>query len=149
MQPANPNRVLSQLFCTLVILCVLFSSTIFDSQPKPVFAQDLNPKASTHNQLFTDVTMDSSSPGAFSKSSPANAVSGAGTSLTLTWEPSIDAISYEYCYDTTNDNACSSSWTSTGTTLNAYPTGLSYNTTYYWQVRAVNPSGTTYANANT
>jgi len=149
MQPVNPFRFLIQLFFTLVILCVLFSSTILDSQPKPVFAQAMNTKASTQNQSFNDVSMDSSSPGAFSKSWPANAVSGAGTSLTLTWLASSGAVSYQYCYDTTNDNACSASWISTGTALKAYPAGLSYNTTYYWQVRAVNPSGTTYADANT
>ena len=38
---------------------------------------------------------------------------GRPTSPTLTWGASARATSYEYCYDTTNDGACSGSWTTT------------------------------------
>jgi len=41
---------------------------------------------------------------------------------------------HEYCYDTTNDNACSA-WTSAGASTSVGLSGLSYATTYYWQVR--------------
>ncbi len=83
-------------------------------------------------------------PGAFNKSTPANGATGQSTSPTLTWGASSGATSYEYCYDTTNDNACST-WTSNGTATSKALSGLSNNTTYYWHVRALNAGGTTYA----
>ena len=83
-------------------------------------------------------------PGAFSKSSPSNGATDQETSVTLTWEPSTDAASYEVCYDTTNDDACSS-WASNGASTSMLISGLATDTTYYWHVRAVNASGTTYS----
>ena len=83
-------------------------------------------------------------PGAFGKISPGNAATDQPTSLTLTWGASNGATSYEYCYDTSNDNACSG-WVSTGTTTSAALDFLIHGTTYYWQVRALNGFGTTYA----
>ena len=87
------------------------------------------------------------SPGAFNKTSPGNGVSNQPNSLTLSWEMSSGATSYEYCYDTTNDNDCSSWQVVTGASANI--SGLSLNTTYYWQVKAKNASGFTYANGGT
>jgi hypothetical protein len=84
-------------------------------------------------------------PGAFNKTDPANGAIVI-TSPTLTWGTSVDATSYEYCYDTNNNNACDSSWTSAGATTSVGVGGLTNNATYYWQVRATNASGTTYAN---
>jgi hypothetical protein len=86
-------------------------------------------------------------PGSFSKSAPLNAATNVSTNPTLSWGTSSGATSYEYCYDTTNDNACSS-WTSTGTTTNVALSGLSLGTTYYWQIRSVNGTGTTYADGS-
>jgi hypothetical protein len=80
----------------------------------------------------------------FSKTSPLNGATGQSTNLTLTWGASSGATSYEYCYDTTNNNACSS-WTSNGASTSVSLNGLAYGTTYYWQVRAVNAVGTIYA----
>jgi serine protease len=97
------------------------------------------------NKTQNYIAIHSSFPGAFGKTSMSVAQS---TSPTLSWSTSNGADSYEYCYDTTNDNACSSSWVSTGTTSSANLSGLSTNTTYYWQVRATNNLGTTYANGN-
>ena len=88
------------------------------------------------------------SPGAFSKTSPGNGVSNQPTSLTLTWGASSGATSYEYCYDTTNDNACSA-WTSTSTNTSVGLSGLSPETTYYWQVLARNAAGPTDADGGT
>ena len=84
-------------------------------------------------------------PGAFNKTAPANGATNQPTSLTLRWGPALTATRYEYCYDTTNDNACSA-WTSTGSATSKALSGLNPYTTYYWQVRAVNSYGTTYAN---
>jgi hypothetical protein len=53
-------------------------------------------------------------PGAFSKSSPKNNARNQSTSLTLSWASSTGATSYEYCVDTTNDNACAGTWISAG-----------------------------------
>jgi hypothetical protein len=60
-------------------------------------------------------------------------------------------VSYEYCIDTSNDNACTAPavWTTTGTARTAAQAGLAYNTTFYWQVRARNAVGTTDATAGT
>ena len=86
-------------------------------------------------------------PGAFSKTSPVDAATGQPTSLTLSWGTSGGATGYEYCYDQTGDGACTT-WLSTGTTTSAGISGLAYGGTYYWQVRATNDFGTTYANGS-
>ena len=93
------------------------------------------------------VNLAAPTPGAFNKTSPANGATGQPTSLTLAWGAGSGATSYEYCYDTTNDNACSA-WVSTGTTTSANLTGLGPSTNYFWQVRANNADGTTYANGS-
>ena len=85
-------------------------------------------------------------PGSFGKTSPTNGAAAQPTSLTLTWEASTGAASYEYCYDTSGDNSCIV-WTTNGTSTSKALSGLSEGTTYYWHVRAINPGGTTYANA--
>jgi len=86
-------------------------------------------------------------PGAFNKTSPINGVSNQPLNPTLVWEPSTDASSYEYCYDTTNDNSCSG-WTDNGNFTSRDLSGLNLNTTYYWHVRAINTTGTTYSNGS-
>ena len=88
-------------------------------------------------------------PGAFNKSSPTNNSLKQPTNPILKWSASTHATSYQYCYDTTNDNTCTTSWISNGTSTSARLNGLLPNTTYYWQVRAVNAAGVTYANAGT
>ena len=88
---------------------------------------------------------DSDSPNPFSKSTPLNAATALSTSPTLTWATSTGATSYDYCYDTTNDNACSA-WIDNGTSTSKTLTGLSTSTTYYWHVRANNAIATTYSN---
>ncbi len=84
-------------------------------------------------------------PGVFGKADPANGAIHQNTTLALWWDPSTDADGYEYCLDTTDNDACDTGWVSTGTNLGADLTGLAQNTTYYWQVRASNSIGTTEA----
>ena len=90
-------------------------------------------------------------PLAFNKTSPSNGATGVAINPTLFWGASSGATSYEYCIDTSNDNACTlpATWTSTAASTNVLPGTLSYNTTYYWHVRANNTGGTTYANTDT
>jgi len=87
-------------------------------------------------------------PAAFNKISPSGVISQT-TLVTLTWEPSAGAISYEVCYDTVNDDACASdNWIPVGNNT-SYDASTSQGTTYYWHVRAVNATGTTYSNGAT
>ncbi len=88
-------------------------------------------------------------PGAFSKASPADGAVSISASPTLTWLASSGATSYEYCYDTSNNSICDGTWVTTGTNLSVALAGLNTGRVYYWQVRAVNAGGTTYANAGT
>ncbi|MFH1331652.1 MAG: clostripain-related cysteine peptidase, partial [Actinomycetota bacterium] len=83
-------------------------------------------------------------PGAFGKVSPGWGATSVSVSPALSWGTAAGATSYEYCYDTTDDNACGS-WVSTGTATSAPLAGLTTSTIYYWQVRASNGLGTTYA----
>lgn len=86
-------------------------------------------------------------PQAFSKASPTNRSIIKTNSVTLVpnYFPSL-AYTVEYCF-ATSIAACTN-WTQfdwPGVTR----TGLAHNTTYYWQFRARNRIGTTYANNNT
>jgi hypothetical protein len=85
-------------------------------------------------------------PGAFNKIIPANGAINRPLSLTLSWGSSSSAVSYSYCIDSNNNNACDSSWISTGVSTNSPIGGLDLGTTYYWQVRANNSFGSTYSN---
>ncbi len=75
-------------------------------------------------------------PSAFTKLSPLNLVSSQPTNLTLSWGNSTGAANYEVCYDTTNNNACDTAWVSSGASTSMALSGLTPNTTYYWQVKA-------------
>jgi len=89
-------------------------------------------------------------PAAFSKDTPVNAAVVPPADQSLYWNSSIGAIDYEYCFDTVDNNSCDTDWTGTywlGTyDTNAALQDLPAGTTFYWQVRANNMAGTTYAN---
>ena len=93
------------------------------------------------------ITINAALPAAFNKLTPAsNASSQSRTALVLTWGASLGATSYEYCYDSSRNGVCNSSWVSTGSATTATLSGLASKTTYEWQVRAVNTAGTRLAN---
>jgi formylglycine-generating enzyme required for sulfatase activity len=83
-------------------------------------------------------------PGAFARLSPADGATGQMTSLVLDWDDSRQASSYAYCYDTSDDGACTN-WVDAGANSQTIVAGLSPDTTYFWQVRATNNLGTVYA----
>ncbi len=84
-----------------------------------------------------------SAPGAFAKTSPANGATRLRTPVTLAWNASSGATSYEYCIDTSVNNNCDSTWVRVSTT--SASVSVNARTTYSWQVRAVNTVGTTVA----
>ncbi len=88
-------------------------------------------------------------PGPFWKSGPANGATGLGVATQMSWGASAGATSYEYCFDTIDNDTCDDAWSSTGTNTFVVEGGLPYNTTYYWQVRAMNGTGSTYADGGT
>ncbi|MBP8997092.1 MAG: hypothetical protein KBG10_02265 [Anaerolineaceae bacterium] len=84
-------------------------------------------------------------PGNFSKIRPADKNVQLTDTVTLSWDSSDGAVTYEYCLDTTSEEDCSS-WVDNGAATSVDQIDLTTDTSYYWQVRAVNPNGVTYAN---
>ena len=78
------------------------------------------------------------------KTSPIDGTTGVNPRATLLWEAMPGATSYQYCVDTTDNDACNR-WISAGTATSVTVNGLKYSTTYFWQVRAVTATGTTEA----
>jgi hypothetical protein len=86
-------------------------------------------------------------PDYFSKLTPPDDAIDISINPTLTWETSLRADHYEYCYDTINNDSCEGSWMSVEET-SVIIDGLNNMTTYYWQIRAINEGGSTEANAD-
>lgn len=98
-------------------------------------------------KLYQAPTMvDNGRPNTFAKYFPVNNATNYGSTVYLSWQPSVGATSYEYCIATSVTDC--TTWIST-TSTDATATNLIRNTTYYWQVRALNEAGQTAANANT
>jgi subtilisin family serine protease len=87
-------------------------------------------------------------PGAFAKSSPKNNATKVSRTPTLSWATSTNATSYEYCISSTASCPVGG-WVSTGTNRSVTLTTRAANTTFWWQVRAVNSQGSTVANSGT
>ena len=82
----------------------------------------------------------------YSKLSPVNGATTQPSALTLTWEPLAGGTyTYAVCVDTTNNNACDTTWQSAGLATSLGVSGLA-NGTYYWQVRATDGATTRFAN---
>jgi hypothetical protein len=118
---------------------------LFGSKPVKVGQYRVNVSADA-NSVTRKFTVVISPPGAFNKTSPANGATGQPNNPSLSWGASSNASSYEYCIDTTNNNACDGSWVSTSAATKASLSGLTLGATYYWQVHAKNAQGTTDAN---
>jgi hypothetical protein len=82
----------------------------------------------------------------FGKVSPEDDTIDVSPKAVLEWDSITGATSYEYCVDTTDNDACNR-WVSAGENLTVTLKGLKYETTYYWQVRAVTATGTIEADA--
>jgi inhibitor of cysteine peptidase len=94
------------------------------------------------------VTVPAAAPGAFGKSFPADAATDVSIGTSLTWEASSGATNYEYCVDDSDDDDCTG-WTSVGaSTSTTGSLALDPATTYFWQVRALNALGTTFADGS-
>lgn len=63
--------------------------------------------------------------------------------VTLSWAKSDYAASYEVCVDPINNNVCDSNWQPIDGL--SYQIVLYHSCSYYWQVRARNDAGVTYA----
>jgi len=86
-------------------------------------------------------------PLSFSKTNPINSSINESTDRLYSWGISSFASSYEFCIDTNDNGTCDNSWLSTNLDLSKQVSLLS-NTTYFWQVRAVNSNGVTYSDSN-
>jgi hypothetical protein len=67
----------------------------------------------------------------------------------LSWKPALVPSSYQYCVNTALGCASPSGWITVATSTKVQlPNPLNTATCYYWQVRALNAHGTTYADYN-
>ncbi len=83
-------------------------------------------------------------PGTFAKINPPNGVTSKPLT-TLSWAASPGAATYEVCYSKINAAACTV-WSLNGAATSKVLSGLTPGARYYWQVRARNGAGVTYAN---
>jgi FtsP/CotA-like multicopper oxidase with cupredoxin domain len=105
-----------------------------------------SPASRTYSNVLGDISGQNYAllAGNFYKLYPVNTATNQASRTVLSWSPSANFLAYSYCMDTNNDNNCNSSWVSrkkaTSVTLKKLKPG-----TYYWQVRASNNNGFTYA----
>lgn len=129
---------------TQVTIYILLPNTLYTWQVRAVNGNGtLQADAGTWWTFTTAINM----PSAFSKLSPTDTAINEPVDLHLTWSPSGGTDRYDYCISATP--ACTTGWTSAGTSTDVVPfPALGYNQTYYWQVRAHNAQGDTYANTD-
>ena len=108
-----------------------------------------NPISVTMSAARTVTANFNGAPRAFGKSAPATGTFVNSQTPTLSWQASVGAASYAYCIDTINNAACDATWINVGTSTSAVTSLLNGSSTYYWEVEAINPTGTTLADAGT
>jgi photosystem II stability/assembly factor-like uncharacterized protein len=104
--------------------------------------------AATEGGGIYEIHMATAPPAAFNKTSPGNTSSGVFVHPKLNWVSSIGASYYEYCLKTSSSCDSSGPWTNVGTDTSVTLSELTPYTAYYWQVRARNSLGETYANGS-
>jgi hypothetical protein len=127
----------------LIILAAMVLSACGGSTSNAIGTTSTNAGTSQRTMAITVVA----APVAFNKISPANGTINLPPNPTLSWGASSNAQYYQYCLNTTGCTA-TSRWISTGTDTSVAVKNL-LSGTYYWQVRARNTLGTTYANGGT
>lgn len=85
-------------------------------------------------------------PDSFNRVRPTYNQNNLPLAVTLVWTASEGATSYEYCL--ANSAARCTNWKNVGSTRSVTVRGLKRSTTYYWNIRARNSSGTTLAIGN-
>lgn len=86
-------------------------------------------------------------PGDFNKLTPPSVSDLYDPPITLTWSASVNATSYKYCIDTSNNDFCGTGWVDVGLDRQVTPPNLADDTTYYWHVVAFTGFG--YVESNT
>ncbi|MDW8293701.1 MAG: fibronectin type III domain-containing protein, partial [Anaerolineae bacterium] len=97
---------------------------------------------------WTFTTRNGDGLGGFGKNLPIDLATGVPTATAvLSWYASLGATSYEVCVGNAPGHCdTSGGWVNVGNTTQWTLPALQSATTYWWQVRAVNASGTTQAN---
>ena len=123
-----------------------FSSIILTSTNIPFISyyDATNKNLRLYRELYPITTVDNGQPNTFSKTIPTNNSIHNSSTVTLSWDSSMYASSYEYCF-ATSAGACTN-WTDVGTSTSVVQSDLVNGTTYHWQVRASNTVGSTMAN---
>lgn len=129
---------------SLLVVCALFCALVPQSA---VTGNAATVEIQTTLYLPLVINPGVTVPAAFSKTVPVNGAGDQPSTVTLDWSDSYGATSYSYCFDTSNDHTCSY-WIGAGATSQATVSGLRRATTYFWQVRASNDLGVTYADGN-
>jgi subtilisin family serine protease len=99
--------------------------------------------ATLHPTRRPSITPSPMKPANFTKLAPLHSVTNLPLPVTLSWRASAGAVRYEYCIATSGP-ACTK-WVNVGLNRRVVVRGLARNTSYVWQVRAVNATGVTIA----
>lgn len=77
----------------------------------------------------------------FSKTKPTDGAEDQRTKVNLMWEK-LGGSTFEYCFNIDGTFCPDGGWVDVETANRAAESGLKFETTYYWQVRATNSAGT-------